>query len=401
MDDIKFLVGNQDNFIQMCEEDAGILYEPYDEQVINFLHALSRKIMKDNEAKQYPDVVSLGFYLRSANLNRLKEEAKMNEIRMGRGMIFHVAPSNVPVNAFFSLTFGLLAGNVNVLRVPTKEFGQITCVCRLMRELLEREYSFLAYNVAVVSYERNSSWSAYLSEHCCGRVIWGGDETIASFAPLKMHPRAVEIHFADRYSFAVLSAKAVLGADDKQTQSLAEGFYNDTYLMDQNACSSPHLICWKSDCDAMEDAKDKFWNAVYETAKKYDLADIKCTGKYTTHTENVMRYPQITSVKRYDNLLYVSQLSKVPDSLEQLRGKFGDFYEIEIEDLGELGEALTQRTQSCLYFGLEPRQIYQELTSRKRKGVDRIVPIGKALDITVYWDGYDIIRELSRIITLE
>ena len=34
-------------------------------------------------------------------------------------------------------------------------------------------------------------------------------------------------------------------------------------------------------------------------------------------------------------------------------------------------------------------------------GIDRVVPIGKALDISLIWDGYDVIDSLSRTITLE
>ena len=34
-------------------------------------------------------------------------------------------------------------------------------------------------------------------------------------------------------------------------------------------------------------------------------------------------------------------------------------------------------------------------------GVDRIVPIGKGLEIDTVWDGYDTINSLSRIINLE
>ena len=34
-------------------------------------------------------------------------------------------------------------------------------------------------------------------------------------------------------------------------------------------------------------------------------------------------------------------------------------------------------------------------------GIDRVVPIGKALDMNLIWDGYDVINSLSRIITLE
>jgi len=34
-------------------------------------------------------------------------------------------------------------------------------------------------------------------------------------------------------------------------------------------------------------------------------------------------------------------------------------------------------------------------------GIDRIVPVGKALDMDVTWDGYDIVRSLSRVIDVK
>ena len=34
-------------------------------------------------------------------------------------------------------------------------------------------------------------------------------------------------------------------------------------------------------------------------------------------------------------------------------------------------------------------------------GIDRIVPIGQALDINFHWDGYDINKVLTRIIELK
>ncbi len=33
-------------------------------------------------------------------------------------------------------------------------------------------------------------------------------------------------------------------------------------------------------------------------------------------------------------------------------------------------------------------------------GIDRIVPIGNALDIDFNWDGYDLIRSLSRLVVI-
>jgi len=34
-------------------------------------------------------------------------------------------------------------------------------------------------------------------------------------------------------------------------------------------------------------------------------------------------------------------------------------------------------------------------------GIDRIVPIGQALDLGLVWDGYDVINSLSRIIEVK
>ena len=41
------------------------------------------------------------------------------------------------------------------------------------------------------------------------------------------------------------------------------------------------------------------------------------------------------------------------------------------------------------------------MTNNNLLGIDRIVPIGEALNIEIIWDGYDVIRSLSRIISLE
>jgi hypothetical protein len=33
-------------------------------------------------------------------------------------------------------------------------------------------------------------------------------------------------------------------------------------------------------------------------------------------------------------------------------------------------------------------------------GIDRIVPMGKAMDFALIWDGYDLIRQMSRRVTI-
>lgn len=43
-------------------------------------------------------------------------------ITQGRGVAFHIAPSNVAVNFAFSLAAGLLTGNANIVRLSSKPF---------------------------------------------------------------------------------------------------------------------------------------------------------------------------------------------------------------------------------------------------------------------------------------
>ena len=43
---------------------------------------------------------------------------------MGRGLIFHITPTNVPTNFFYSFIFSLLSGNSNIVKLPTRDFEE-------------------------------------------------------------------------------------------------------------------------------------------------------------------------------------------------------------------------------------------------------------------------------------
>ena len=61
---------------------------------------------------------------------------------------------------------------------------------------------------------------------------------------------------------------------------------------------------------------------------------------------------------------------------------------------------IDDRCQTLTYFGFEVEELKDFITSNKLRGVDRIVPIGKSLDMGVIWDGYDIINHLSRTVDI-
>ena len=204
--------------------------------------------------------------------------------------------------------------------------------------------------------------------------------------------------FADRYSFGVISIEAILHASEQDMEALAEGFYNDTYFMDQNACSSPHFIFWVGDKKDQEKAEKRFWEMVYREAERYDLEDIKVSDKYTMLCEFAEKQEN-ASVVRYENLVYVIQLERLKEDIIDYRGKYGLFYNFLIENVESLFQFINHKAiQTCAVYGIEEQQIVDGIRKHHITGVDRIVKFGHTLDIGLFWDGYDIVRALSRCI---
>jgi hypothetical protein len=182
-------------------------------------------------------------------------------------------------------------------------------------------------------------------------------------------------------------------------RNLATGFYNDAYLMDQNACSSPHLVVWIGEEPEVSDAMDKFWSAVARTvAERYSFQSIHAVDKLMQASRSAIDLPGMLDFSNLENLIYRIRLPELSQNTESLRGQFGFFYEFVANDLNWLTRIVTDRCQTLTVFGLDQQQIADEIIGNGLLGIDRIVPIGKALDIGVIWDGYDVISSLSRTI---
>jgi hypothetical protein len=59
------------------------------------------------------------------------------------------------------------------------------------------------------------------------------------------------------------------------------------------------------------------------------------------------------------------------------------------------------KMQTLTYYGVNREEIFNIIYRGGNLGIDRIVPIGSALDIGIVWDGYDMIYTLSKIVDLK
>mgnify|MGYP001211562206 CR=1 FL=1 len=386
--DIIFHVGNH--------QVENLRLTPFDDQVCSFLSEFSKKLMIDKNAKRYTDLIALAFWCRKNNLIKLKNEKKSKEIRIGRGLIFHITPSNVPTNFFYSLIFGLLSGNSNIVKVPSKKFIQISIISSIIKKLLKKKkYRKLKKMITIIEYNNNNNITKFISQNCDSRVIWGGDKTINNVREFNLKPQANEITFGDRYSISIINTDTInTNKNNSNLERLTQNFYNDTMIMDQNACTSPHLVFWlgknnKSLCKL-------FWNNLSKKIKKeYDFPDIALIDKYVKICNDVTM-KNFKSAKIYEDSLHVVRLKKLNFNLETLRGKWGYFYEYYLKSLDEILPFINSKYQTLTYFGIQKKEILDFFKNNNPKGIDRVVPIGQSLHISLTWDGYDIIKSLSR-----
>lgn len=388
---LEYVIGDDMVINQMTKLPA---LPPFSEPVISFLNDLSKIIMKNGRG--FSDVMTFGFWCRKSAL--LAEKAKYYDLerRLGRGIVFHSTPSNVPVNCAFSFAAGLLAGNANIVRLPAKDFIQVNIITDSIKEVLSTTHPNMASYICMVKYPPSLEITNLFSKLCNSRVVWGGDATIAEIRQSPIQSRANEVNFADRYSFAVIDGDEFLKAEDKD--KIVQNFYNDTYFSDQNACTAPRIIVWLGMSKA--EAKDVFWKMVLEHAQEhYKITPVQTIGKINALYKAAASL-DITKVDFSHPLLTRIQVDKLDTNLMEYRFNSGFFYEYDAETLTDLLPIAINKSQTVTYYGLSKEQIIKFVNEDHPQGVDRFVPMGKSMDFTLVWDGFDLITMLSRIVSI-
>ena len=366
----------------------------FSEEARAFLSAFSARILRDTEAKAYPDVVTLGFWCRPASLRQMQRTYESKENRFGRGIVFHIAPSNVAVNFAYSCLAAFLAGCASIVRLPSKDFPQVTLLCRLFSETLADFQALVPYFI-FVRYGHEQDVNEHYTQMAQTRVIWGGDATIGEIRRAPLPPRVNEITFADRHSIAVLDADGYLAAADKAR--IAQDFYNDTYLSDQNACTAPHFIIWVG--TEIAAAQEVFWTTLHELVRtRYMLQAVQAVDKLT-QVYRLGACFEARQIEMPDNLITRVRVAQLTEEIAAYRAGSGFFIEYDAKELSEIRPLCGISCQTLSYYGVDRDSLLQEILAMRPAGVDRIVPIGRTMDFALVWDGVDLIRTMSRAIT--
>ena len=394
LDRVRFLIGSPDIAARFPDVLAK---SPFHESIVDFLNDVSREMMKDSRSKEYSDVITFGFWIRKASVLKLKERFEENRgLHLGKGVAFHIAPSNVPINFAYSLVSGLLTGNANIVRVPSKDFPQVGIIIDAFNKVLKQHEEMKQY-ILCVRYDRDKDINDLFSSIADLRVIWGGDQTIAELRKSPLPPRSGEITFADRYSLAVIDADFYLAIENKTR--VAMDFYNDTFFTDQNACTSPRVVIWTG--SRIEEAKKVFWEEEHKLVeKKYTYHSIQGVNKLTKAYLIAVAEPGVKIEEHNDNLIVRVSVPEITNNLMDYQDNSGYFYEYDCDNILTIAPLCNdKRCQTIGYIG--DSRVVQPLIQSGVKGIDRVVPIGKTMDFDLIWDGYNLPALMTRTVVVE
>lgn len=375
---------------------------PYSNLLCEFVSDISKKLLALKNIKNYPDLFEFAFWCRNSNILRKKKKFKdIYKNRKPLGIVFHVPPSNIPTNFAYSLVFGLLTGNTNVIRLSKNTEPHSKILLRIISELVKSKYKILKKSNYFLYYDRDEDINKKLSKIADARMIWGSNKTINIFKEYPTKPYCRDFNFFERFSICVLNSDTVNKINNKDLLNLVHNFYNDTYLTNQAACSSPRIIFWVG--KKKLEAKKKFWYSLYKYLSNRDdfLTEFISIDKELFANINYAKIKSfIKNYENFKNLINIINLKKIPKNIDQLKGNNGFFYQFDLKNINEIKKNINRNYQTLTYFGITKEQIKKCVISKNMNGIDRVVPVGQSLNIDFNWDGLDLNNSLTREVVI-
>ena len=396
--------GDRPNVVDAADLErrvAGLVYagkEPLASDLVAVLDEISRRILKDPAARRAPQYVALAYWLRKASMQRLVESlssrAEPGTLRTPRGVALHLPPTNVDTIFVYSWAMSLLAGNANVVRLP----DALKPETRWLVELITAALADMGEGGRHLfcHYPYGQPVEAALAPHFDLRMIWGGDAKVNAVSRVPIRPDGLSIGFPDRKSLALIDTETYRRADVAARDGLSERLYNDIFWFDQMGCGSPRIVVWLGEPGA---SADDFYERLAVTArrKQYQVEAGTTIGKFALG-HDLLAEAVTDRHRRFGNAVHVGRAIDPLAALGRPHGG-GFLCDWVAETPADLGRLATRALQTVAYFGLDEAASLACVQAMRGRGGYRMVPIGEALQFDPTWDGVELIRHMTRVVT--
>lgn len=366
--------------------------------------------LADRELSHIPGATFLRLWLRRGNLepillrelgsnsflDRWHEDGSARLRAFPLGVIGHWPAANVEIQPVLSLICALLGGNGCLVRVPSS-LVEITRL--LMEKLQEADPSgAVTERVFLASFHHSrKNLQEAMAQNVDGAMIWGGAQAVSELRALSFPHWARVLVFGPRLSAAVMDAGAWENRDLRR--SWCQRIARDVWQFDQQACSSPQTLFLEqsADCDPAEFAEDLV-GALEEENRRHPrqgiepaLASAICYARASwllADAGNRAWFPPTP-----DWTVLLGSGTQMP---EPTQGRT-----LTVLVVNNLMDAVSQFDGTLQTLGLgisDPKKEAVLAEAAGRRGVDRIVKLGRMHVFSSPWDGTDLIRFLVRMV---
>lgn len=362
-----------------------------DAQVMAFLQCLSGMLLKSPSLKPHAELVALGFWLRPAQLQQMLA-AIQQHMTKPLGLVVHYTPANVDTMFVYSWVCSLLMGNRNIVRLSQQSSDAKQALIDTMADLLARpEWVSIGEANQFIYYDKlEQTVSSQLSICADARVIWGGDDSVRQIRQLPQKPRSRDISFADRYSACVIDGSAL---NPDNLKSVAQLLWRDLSPYQQQACSSPRILYWLGDGQY----RDALLAAVDNEATNAQRP-LNQSNEQLVFSQYAQACGEAGQALIHKHICVLPLLGK-SQSLEHHPGQYIILLR-ELASLDELADYVDAKLQTISYHGVAQADWIKFIADPSITGIERVVPLGQALAFEPHWDGYDLLSQLSRIVTI-
>ncbi len=186
------------------------------------------------------------------------------------GVLFHIAAGNVDGLPAYSVIEGLLAGNINILKLPTGDNGLSV---KLLSELIRFEPRLKDYIYVFDVPSAETETLKVFAELADAVVVWGGDEAVAAARQLAGVNTKI-IPWGHKLSFAYVTEQA----DEEALYGLARHICETNQVL----CSSCQGIFLDTENrEVQEWFAEHFFALLLKANEEVGKADIGMRGKNT------------------------------------------------------------------------------------------------------------------------
>ena len=312
------------------------------------------------------------------------------------GVVGHWPAGNVEVQPILSAICALLGGNASLVRIPTDLVG----VTRLLMQKLDQSDTsrILEGRVFMAAFDHaREDLQEAMARVVDGAMIWGGEEAVLKVRALPFPHWARLAVFGPRISLAAMDADT--WSDKQERESWCRRIARDVWQFDQQACSSPQaLFLEKKAGHSPEGFLQDLGNAFEAENRLHPRQTIQAALTSAICQARASWLLDDTANKALFSLspdwtLLLGSGSEIP---KPIQGR--TLTVLEVDDLFDPISKLDANVQT-LGLGVKDTEKEEKLASAAaRRGVNRVVKLGRMHVFTSPWDGVDLIRPMVRMI---